>query len=139
MSAAQSAAREVIVDNEYATLVYYPELKIIHHVLHKPVPGQEFRSTLNAGAEALQKYEATKWLSDDRGNGPMAQEELDWANTDWFPRVAQAGWKFWALVVPESMMARFALKEAVDNVYEVGVRIMAFTEPDEAMDWLTGQ
>jgi hypothetical protein len=58
---------------------------------------------------------------------------------DWFPRVLQAGWKFWALVVPEDIMARMNLKQFVDSYFEQGLHIMVFTDPKEAMEWLESQ
>ena len=51
----------------------------------------------------------------------------------------KSGWKFWALVVPESVMARMNLKEFVDLYFQKGLRIMVFTKPDEAMEWLDEQ
>ena len=31
-----------ILDNEYATLLYHPETKIVHHQFHKPIGGWGF-------------------------------------------------------------------------------------------------
>jgi hypothetical protein len=58
---------------------------------------------------------------------------------DWFPRVLQSGWKFWALVVPEDVKARMNLTQFVQSYYEQGLRIMVFTEPVEATEWLASQ
>ena len=60
--------KEIVVDNEFITVWYYPETKIIHHQFHKFVHGQTFRDALTAGAESLKKNRAQKWLSDDRKN-----------------------------------------------------------------------
>lgn len=125
-----------VVDNEFATLTYHPDSKIVHHVFHKPIGGQEFRNILNSGVDLLHKYGAQKWLSDDRENSALPQEDTDWSMTDWFPRARSAGWQYWALVVPPDILARMNLKEFVDMYYEQGLRIMVFTNPDEAKTWL---
>ena len=126
-----------IIKNEFATLVYHPESKIIHHTFHQPIGGDKFREVLNIGTDALEKYGASKWLSDDRGNSALSQEDTDWSMNFWFPRAIKAGWKFWALVVPQDLLARMNLKEFVDSYYDKGLRIMVFNGPEEAMQWLT--
>jgi hypothetical protein len=125
-----------VCTNEYATLVYHADKKIVHHTFHQPIGGDEFRSILNMGAETLREHGASKWLSDDRNNASLSQEDTDWSINDWFPRSVQAGWKYWALVVPPNILAQLNLKEFVDLYYEKGLRIMVFTEPEEAMEWL---
>jgi hypothetical protein len=40
-----------VINNEYATLVYHPEQKIVHHTFHQPLTSARFREVLNTGAE----------------------------------------------------------------------------------------
>ena len=127
---------EVILDNDYATLVCYPQQKIVHHRFHRPVTSQEYRSVLEAGVGALGKYGATKWLSDDRSFHALSDEDRAWSQTEWRPRAAAAGWKFWALVVPPELKERMAFLEVVDDNYERGVWISVFTDPEDAKQWL---
>jgi hypothetical protein len=55
-----------IEQNDYATMYYHPESKIVHHEFHKFIYGDVFRAFLLKGTETMKKYGATKWLSDDR-------------------------------------------------------------------------
>jgi hypothetical protein len=128
--------KTAIIDNEFATLVYHSDTKIVHHTFHKPISGVEFRKVLNTGAETLQKYGASKWLSDDRGNIALPPDDTEWSKKDWFPRAVKAGWKFWALVVPQDIMARMNLKEFIDEYHEQGLVVKVFTTPDDALQWL---
>jgi hypothetical protein len=125
-----------IIKNEYATLIYYPESKIVHHIFHKPISGQVFRNILDTGADTLEKNQASKWLSDDRGNLALPQDDTEWSKTNWFPRAVKAGWKYWALVVPDDFMARVNMNEFVDSYLNQGLRIAVFTDTEEAMKWL---
>jgi hypothetical protein len=129
-------AGKPIIDNEYAVLTYYADSKIVHHRFKRPISGQNLYEVVDMGVELLKKHGAQKWLSDDRANGPMPQKDLDWANDNWFPRAIAAGWKFWALVVPEDVMGRMNMKDYVMSFHEKGIRVMVFTNPDEAMEWL---
>lgn len=121
---------------ELATLVSYPEKGIVHHTFHKPIGGDAFRSVLLTGVDLLREHGDSKWLSDDRGNGALAPEDTEWSFTAWFPQAKEAGWKFWALVVPEDMMARMNLKQIIEHYSERRVRIMVFTSLEQALPWL---
>jgi hypothetical protein len=116
--------------------MYHPEEKIVHHTFHQTIGGQEFRQILTTGIELMKKHEATKWLSDDRENSVLSPEDSEWAMKEWFPNAKNAGWKFWALVVPTDILARMNLKQFVDDYHQQGLRIMVFTDPDQAMEWL---
>jgi hypothetical protein len=132
-------AIETILDNEYASLTYHSDKKIVYHVFRKPISGEPFRQVLNEGAKLIQKHGANKWLSDDRENSVLPPEDFDWVNADWLPRVVNAGWKYWALVIPNEMMARLNMTDFVNSFYQRGLRIMVFTKPEEAMEWLQRQ
>ena len=127
---------QIILDTDYALVQYYPDTKIVHHVLRKPIAGETFRSVLMAGLDTLKKHGATKWLSDDHVNGPFTAEDGVWAATVWQPQVIAAGWKFWAIVVPDSIEARFDVKDVIADTPAIGVRVMVFTKTEEALEWL---
>ena len=125
-----------ILANQYATLVYHPDTKVVHHTFHKAIGAEKFREVLNLGVVAMTKYGASKWLSDDRNNSVLSPEDTEWSMSNWFPRAIQAGWKYWALVVPQDILAQMNLKEFVDSYFDQGLRIMVFSNSDEAMKWL---
>jgi hypothetical protein len=128
-----------IVDNEYITIEYLPDEKIIHHTIHKPVGGQPFRDALNAGTETLAKHGASKWLSDDRKNGPLSPEDIEWGFNDWNKRTIDLGWKYWAMVVPETSIAAGSLIPTIQALADLGLRVRVFSDLEEAMEWLKKQ
>lgn len=128
-----------IVDNEYITVSYLPDEKIVQHTIHQPLSGQPFRDALNAGTAALAEYGACKWLSDDRKNGPLTPEDSKWGDTHWNRRTIDLGWKYWAMVVPEEIAAAGSLLPVMQDLAGRGLRVMVFTDPAEAMDWLVAQ
>lgn len=126
----------IIVDNDQITIKYLPESGIIHHVIHKPISGQPFRDALNTATEFLREHGVTKWLSDDRKNGPLPQEDIEWGFNDWNRRAVSYGWKYWALVVPEDIYAAGSLMPTIENLYTMGLRMQVFTKPEDAFNWL---
>ncbi len=125
-----------IFSNEYITVQYLPDKRIIYHTVHKPIPDQPLKDALNAGTEALIKYKACKWLSDDRKNGPLSKEVVEWSAKNWQPPTIAAGWKYWANVVPKELVAAGTLTPVMENLYGMGLRMMVFSDLEKATQWL---
>lgn len=128
-----------IIDADYMIMVYYPDTKILHHTMRKPLHGQLLRDYLDKGTKAFHQYGATKWLSDDRKNTQIPQEDADWAMMDWAPRTIEAGWKYWAIIVPDEINARASMRGFMEDFFEKGVRINLFASVEDAKNWLASQ
>jgi hypothetical protein len=125
-----------IFASEFITVEYIPEKGVIHHTIHKPVSGAPFRSALDAGSDAMRDHNANKWLSDDRLNGPISQEDFEWSERDWARRTVSHGWKYWAVVVPQEIVAAGSLMPVIEHFYSVGVRMQVFSSLEAAYEWL---
>ena len=129
----------IIVENENMTVECHTDKGIIHHTIHKPTNGQIFRDALEAGEVYFKDHGLSKWLSDDRKNSAILPEDVDWNLNIWSPRMIEAGWKYWALVVPKELAAAGVLTDVVQDNYALGLRTMVFTNVEEAIDWLDQQ
>ncbi len=129
-------SKKTILDTDYVTLWYYPETRIVHHKFHKYIYGEELRQVLEKGLAIFQQYGAEKWLSDDRENSALTTEDAAWAQEDWFPRVFESGWKYWALVMPDKVVGKVNMQRYIDNFAQQGLTIDVFDDPDEALQWL---
>jgi hypothetical protein len=128
-----------IMDNEFATLIVYPGKKIVHHKYKKFIFGSPFHEVMTKGADIFIQYNCTKWLSDDRDNAAMRQEDITWSQIFWEKRIREAGWKYWALIMPKKAVAQIAMKEIIDRNKKLGVIVEIFTNPTQAMEWLEKQ
>ena len=131
--------KEIILDNEYMTLWYYPQKKIVHHEFHKFAYGKTLHDALSAEAAILEEKGAQKYLSDDRKNTTLGKDDLNWTATVWRPRVKKAGLKYWAIVLPEKIFGQMVMKRIVEEYANTGVTVKLFSDPDEAMKWLEAQ
>ena len=129
----------VLIDDEYVSLRVHRRDKIVHHELRKFVHGERLRNVLNQGLDAFIRYGASKWLSDDRGNGALSASDSEWARTSWSPRVMAANWKFWAVVLPENVIGQMNMKMWMKAYADQGVIAQPFSDPIEAMEWLKRQ
>lgn len=130
--------KTVVYDSEFLTVEYWPDKRLIYHVIHQPLGNQVeiFKEALNAGSDTLAAQGVSKWLSDDRKNGPLTPEGNEWAFNVWHPKTIKAGWKYWAAVVPEDLAAAGTLLPIIDNLYQLGLRMMVFTDTESAIKWL---
>ncbi len=74
--------------------------------------------------------------SDNHLFNDLPQEDNDWIGSVWLPKAIEAGWKYWALVVPEAEAGRMNMVQFVTNFANMGVETRVFTDPDQAMEWL---
>ena len=131
--------KKVILDNEFMTLWYHPDKKIIHHEFHKFTQGETLRDCLSAGAEQMEFKGAQKWLSDDRKNTVVGEDDMKWTSTVWRPRVIKAGWKYWALVLPEKVLGERSMKRLADDMRGFGVEVYLCNDSDQGLKWLKSQ
>ena len=132
-------AKLTILDNEFASMWYHTDTGIVHHQIKKYIFGERLQDLLNKGTEAIAKYQARKWLSDDRKNNALTQQDQEWTRNIWLPKTARVGWKFWALVQPAKVTGQLNMKKTANFVTDSGVLVATFNDPDEAMEWLKQQ
>lgn len=130
---------EVLYDSPFATMWYYPENKIIHHQIHKFIFGQEFQNLMLAGMNAVKKYHAKKWLSNDRSNAMLRKEDVEWSGENWLPQALQAGWKYWAIVLPTKSIGRKNMEDSARDSSAMGLITRVFDSEEEALRWLESQ
>ena len=130
---------DLIEKNDFATLWFHPEKKIVHHEFHKFIYGDVFRAFLSKGTETMKKFGGHKWLSDDRKNPVLRTDDMEWAKQNWFPQTLQAGWKYWAIVQPEGAIAKINMDKMVEIYAQAGIIAQYFTDPAEALKWIESQ
>lgn len=125
-----------IINTDYATLWYHADQKIVHHQFHKYIYGEEFRAVLKSGLEIFCLNGAYKWLSDDRKNSALTAEDTKWGIEVWAPKVLAAGWRYWAIVMPDKIAGKLNMQRIIDNYAARGLTIDIFDDPAEARKWL---
>ena len=126
----------VVMENEYVTVWYHPDSKVVHHRLTKNPDSAMFRAMLSRGAECLEEHHATKWLSDDTNLIVVRDHDSEWGETVWGPRVLRAGFKWWAIVAPASAIGQLTLGRIGTHYRAVGVTVSMFTNVDAGLEWL---
>jgi hypothetical protein len=132
-------AKTVVHDTPSVTVWYHSDSNIVHSHVRKFVTGKEFQDFLMAGYGVLVKNRAKKWLSDDRSNSVLRQDDVEWGNQNWLPKCVAAGWKYWAIVQPEKVLASAPMERLVEDFKKLGITSRFFSDPIAAMAWLETQ
>lgn len=132
-------ATQTFFDNEYATLWYHIDTKIIHCHIVQYISGEKLKELFCTGMEVLKTYKADKWISDDRKNRALTLRDQDWVKNLWLPSIARQGLKYWAIVEPEKIEEKMKRNGAANLFIQNGVMIASFFNPEEAMNWLVKQ
>jgi hypothetical protein len=131
--------KKTLIDNDVVSVWYYPEQNIIHHKVKKFVYGEKFKNFLMTGADHCEKEGCFKWLSDDRNNSAIRTEDREWGINNWKPRMVKAGWKYWAIMMPDRLVGKMSMKHLISEYSEVGVTVEIFDDVDLALKWLDEQ
>ena len=128
--------REVVHESELISVWCYPEIGVVHHEMHGRCQGAAFRAALMSGAQAMQRSGATGWLSDDRANGALPEQDETWALKIWTPQAQAAGWVSWAMVVPGNALGQLNVARFVEIQRNLGIEAQMFGDPEPALAWL---
>ncbi len=128
--------RETIATTEFGAMYYYPETGIIHHILQRYEYGEPFRSFLSKGTDVVKERGATKWLSDDRSYATLTKEDIAWGRDVFGPNTVKAGWRYWAIALPKTVIGKMAMEHVIKMYSEIGLTVQVFDDPDEGMRWL---
>lgn len=129
---------KVLFEHPLIDVWFHERPKVVHHRIKRPILIQELpviQEAFNRGTEALRKEGATKWLSDDRAQLVMPSEVQHWCQRVWFPVTRDAGWRHWAIIQPESAVARLFVARLLPAVANDGVSARTFTAAADAFAW----
>jgi hypothetical protein len=129
-------AETELIDNENMALWYDQAAKFVHHKIKKSLPKGAFEELLSTGADYLERYGMKKWLSDETNFIALNKEDIEYGNEVWAPRVIKAGFKYWAVVMPESAVGSLQMKRFVNEYRERGVTVEVCGSVDAAKAWL---
>lgn len=131
--------RRLVLEDDSVALWYYPELKLVHHRMLRTPSSEVFRALLSEGAYLVERFRAPKWLSDDRGNTVLREQDEQWAHQEWLPRVLRGGFKYWAIVPPTAAIGKLNMRRLSAEHARHGIISSVEPTPEAAFTWLEKQ
>lgn len=134
---------EVHFENDYVTLYWNPGLRAVG-TWFRPAPFGDgwdgvntIRAALEGGLELIERHGATRWIADTREMAVMPAEAQRYAADDWWPRALDAGFRWLAILLPKSSMAKLAIDESTaPSAQNPDSETRYFASVEAAKEWL---
>ena len=129
-----------VVDNDVYSAWCYPTKSLIQHKWHQYCFGDVFRSNMTKAMDAFEKYNCTKWLSDDRDfAGALHPDDWKWGEVYFTDRLVPKGWKYSAMVLPATGLAKISTTALINYFASKGLEARFFSDFNEAKKWILEQ
>jgi len=134
---------DVHFENPHVTLYWNPELRAVGTWFRPAKFGdgwdgvKTIQQALDGGLDIIRAERATRWIADTREMAVMPAEAQRWCAEDWWPRALAEGFRWLAILLPQSTMAKLAIDESVapsDEHPESETRF--FSNIEAAKTWL---
>ena len=134
---------DVLYNNKYIEIRLINEYKCIEWEWKQPATVKDTKKLLDKIHEFFIKHNCDKINNIMLRMGVLPPEILEFVNTSGMPRMAQAGLKHVALVVPMSASADYTVEKVRDQVAEQrekgGIEEAAFGTIEEARAWIASR
>lgn len=100
----------------------------------KDSEGEVFRNSLNQGLELVNKFNATKWISDTSKLVTINESDRRWVYDIWYPKVIKSGLKFMAIILPENLHSKESILTIVSKIGDLEIR--NFKDMENAIKWI---
>lgn len=128
--------KELILKNEIGQLEWDSVARTVIKTFAGMPKGKPMEDIFNGGVRLLLQHRGSRWVSDNSLLKPYPPESIDWINNNWFPRVKAAGWKYWAIVEPVSVVGAMSMRNFKDHYAQQGIELHVVRSVEEGLDWI---
>ena len=134
---------DVLFSKKQLEVRLFPEYKCLEWEWKEPTTQQKMKKLLDKIYNLFKKNNCDKFTQIMLNMGVLPGDLIQFINTDWMPRMMQAGLKYISLVVPKSAAADYSVEKVKGDVEEkrqqAGVEEATFTTIEEARGWIASR
>lgn len=134
---------DVLLNKKPIEVRFFPEYKCLEWEWKEPTTQQKMKKFLDKIHDLFKKNNCDKFTQIMVNMGVLPQDLMQFINTDWMPRMIQAGLKYVSLVVPKSASADYTVEKLKDELEEQrsqsAVEEATFTTIEEARGWIASR
>jgi hypothetical protein len=112
-----------------------PAIQTVHLMWQGYVSGNEYRTALLKGLEAVQTHGLTGWLADLSGMEVINEEDENWANAVFFPQLVGSTVQKMAIVVSTDIFNQLSVEQIMNRVEGANFTVQYFEGVTAAMEW----
>ena len=134
---------EILHSKKFIEIRLHKEYKCIEWEWKQPATIKDTKKLLDKIHDFFVKNNCDKINNIMQNMGVLPPELQEFVNTSWMPRMAQAGLKYVALVIPKSASADYTVEKVRDQVADQrekgGIEEAAFGTIEEARAWIASR
>jgi len=134
---------DVLLSKKPIEVRLFPEYKCLEWEWKEPTTKDKMKKFLDKIYTLFKKNNCDKITNIMQKMGVLPPDLMAFVNTDWMPRMIQAGLKYVSLVVPKSAAADYTVEKLKDNLEDQrsqsGVEEATFTTVEEARGWIASR
>jgi hypothetical protein len=119
-----------------ASVRWDPGLQAVVETWEGWADATEFTAMLDAGVRALAENHGSRWLADCRLQRVLKAADQKRGAEAWLPRALAAGLKRFAVVLPQSGLAKFNIQLHLSAAQTAQMELAYFATVEEARRWL---
>lgn len=98
--------------------------------------GDDYRTALLAGLEAVQTHGLTGWLADLSNMGLIKEEDENWTNAVFFPQLVGSTVEKMAIIVSSDVFNQLSVEQIMSRVEGANFAFQYFDTMTAAVQWL---
>lgn len=132
-------AQKVEADTDLYTIEWDGDIDTVTFTWDEFASGDRFKSGANALLEYVQSNDVEKVIHDTSGIQAHNDEDLAWLESEWYPKMVDAGLRYSAIVHQESVISEMDTEEFVEDVKDMAYKLMHTADLEEAREWMAEQ
>lgn len=129
-------AQTVEADTELYTIEWDGDIDTVTFTWDAFASGDQFKSGANALLEYVESNDVAKVIHDTSGIQAHDDEDLEWLEAEWYPKMVDAGLRYSAIVHQESVISQMDTEDFVEDVKDMPYKLMHTADLEEAREWM---
>lgn len=131
--------QQVYEDTANYTIEWDSDLGAVIHTWTGFTSGEEFRAGCEALLDAIKAKNASYLIVDTRNVKAHDDEDKQWLQEEWTPRMVDAGVEGSAQVHPDSVISKMEMENLAEDMDDIPFENFLTDSMDEARDWVASQ
>ncbi|GAA4837170.1 STAS/SEC14 domain-containing protein [Algivirga pacifica] len=125
-----------LYNQDHAEIIYNSALRTIVLTWKGFANEESYRETVTTAYQAILKYEAIGWISDQTLARAVPKSGSDWVKTTMVPKMAEAGIKAAAFITSKDTFNQIYAKGLEKVILNQSTALRYFSDKEEASAWL---
>ncbi|CAM4405724.1 hypothetical protein FHS16_001783 [Paenibacillus endophyticus] len=126
----------ILFDSKHGEVAWDEELKAVIIEWKGFAYGEEFQLIMLKGIEWIKKMKSNRLLMDARKGSAIKPDDQEWIARHFVQRAYGNGLRHFAMVLPQSMIAKLSLDRAVNQLGVLPYQLVNFSDMKEARHWV---